>query len=62
MHTEKEAKINPSGFRDSLEHENTGEMKFYSVARKHKEKQNEQHKKYHNQGTQSYAYEGNGQA
>lgn len=57
MHTEngperREDRLNPSGFKDSIELENTGEMKFYCIAiDKKKEEQNASNKELHNQGT-----------
>ena len=57
MHTEngperREDRLNPSGFKNSIELENTGEMKFYCIAiDKKKEEQNASNKELHNQGT-----------
>ena len=41
MHIENETeKLNPSGFKDSIELENTGEMKFYCIATDKKKNEN----------------------
>ena len=55
MHIENETeKLNPSGFKDSIELENTGEMKFYCIAtdkKKNEKKQDGNNEELHNQRT-----------